>query len=129
VDTNQIFERVRACVAESLALPEGEVEEASRLIDDLGADSLDFLDIIFGLETAFSIKLRDPGLDLVTRGEFPEAGGGEGRYLTADEITRLEAWLPALRTASDRNRISPRGLYSYITVESLVLMVERKLAS
>ena len=43
------FETVRACIADSLAVPISEVEPHSRLLADLGAASLDFVDIVFML--------------------------------------------------------------------------------
>ncbi len=55
-------DRVRACVAAALMLDADEVEVDSNLIDGLGADSLDFLDIVFRLEREFGIQ--------ITRGEM-----------------------------------------------------------
>jgi acyl carrier protein len=126
VDRDEIIERVRACVAESLAVEPSEVAPGSRLIGDLGADSLDFLDIVFGLESAFGIKLRDPSLDMVTRAE---ASDGAGASLSPEDFERAAEWLPALRDAPDRARVTARGLIAYVTIESLALMVERKLAT
>ena len=45
-----IFEQMRPLIADSLAIKASDITLESRLINDLGADSLDFIDIIFGLE-------------------------------------------------------------------------------
>jgi acyl carrier protein len=50
MDKRSLISTVRACLAESLALKPAQIELTSRLIDNLGADSLDFIDILFGLE-------------------------------------------------------------------------------
>ena len=51
--------RVAAIVAEALNVPVERVTPSASLIDDLGAESIDFLDILFRIETAFGIKIRD----------------------------------------------------------------------
>ena len=45
-----VFPTLRKMIAESLALDEGEITLESKLIDDLGADSLDFVDLTFAIE-------------------------------------------------------------------------------
>lgn len=62
---NEIFEKVRETLVEALGVDDDEVNPESTLIGDLGAESIDFLDIVFRLEKAFDIK--------IPRGElFPE---------------------------------------------------------
>src|ERR1700693_2101254 len=61
----QIFEKVRAALVDALGVDEDEVTPEATLVGDLGAESIDFLDIVFRLEKAFNIK--------IPRGElFPE---------------------------------------------------------
>ena len=123
---DEIFRVVRGCVSKSLELDEEEVSLDSRLITDLGADSLDFLDIVFSLEESFALKLRNAELDLLTRAEFAGVTNEEG-YLPVETVSHLRQWLPALRLATREDQISPRDIYSYITTETLVILVEKKL--
>lgn len=51
--------RVATIVAEALNVPVDRVTSSASLIDDLGAESIDFLDILFRIETAFDIKIRE----------------------------------------------------------------------
>jgi acyl carrier protein len=53
----QIFDKVRDCFIEALGVEDDEVTMDATVIDDLGAESLDFLDIAFRLERAFDIKI------------------------------------------------------------------------
>jgi acyl carrier protein len=71
----EIGDVVRRIVAEALGRAEGEVKLTSILMDDLGAESLDFLDIVFRLEREFGIQ--------ITRGEMERAARGD---LSADEF-------------------------------------------
>ena len=126
----EVFAAVQSCLASSLALSPGDITPQSRLIDDLGADSLDFVDIIFSLERKFGIKLKSAELDSLLRAEVPAAAAPdqprEERFIPRAEIDRLLDWLPALRSAPDLDRVAPFKLFSYITAESLVLLVERR---
>lgn len=52
-----IFNGIKDCLVEVLDINRSDIHETSKLIDDLGADSLDLLDLIFQLEQHFKIKL------------------------------------------------------------------------
>jgi acyl carrier protein len=124
--TTEVLSGVRECLAESLALAPEEIQPGSRLIDDLGADSLDFLDILFSLEQRFALKLRSMDLDSLLRVDLGADKLVEKRFIKRDEVDRMAQWLPALAAAPDRDHVTPRMLYSYLTVESLVMLVQRK---
>lgn len=63
---DEIFEKVKATLVDALNADDDAVTPASRLQADLGAESIDFLDIVFRLEREFGIK--------IPRGElFPES--------------------------------------------------------
>ena len=53
-----IFERVKAIVVEQLGVDEAEVVPTARFVDDLGAESLDLVELIMSLEEAFSNEAR-----------------------------------------------------------------------
>ena len=94
----EISEATRKIVADALGRGDDEVKLASILMTDLGAESLDFLDIVFRLEREFDIQ--------ITRGEMERASRGD---LTQDEfapggvISEAES---VTRTASRRKRVS-----------------------
>ncbi len=125
----EIFEVVQACVAESLAVDESEIAMDSRLIDDLGADSLDFLDFVFSLENRFSVKLRQEGLDQLMRAEISDARLTNEGFFLPEDVEALSEWIPRLRVAEEPDKITPQSLFSYITVETLVILVEHKLST
>jgi len=64
---SKVFETVRSCFAEALGLDDDEVEFDSKVIDDLGAESLDMLDIVYRLERAFDIRIPRGGIEKITR--------------------------------------------------------------
>lgn len=122
-----IFAAVAALLVDSLAIDAAEVTLPSRLIDDLGMDSLDFVEILFALEKRFRVKMRSDELDVLLRAEFDPKDLVEEKFLARAEVERFRAWLPALASAPDLDRLEPRQLYGYITVESLILLLEKRL--
>ena len=55
---NNTFEKVRAIVVEQLGVDEADVQIDSTFIDDLGADSLDIVELIMAFEEEFEIEIR-----------------------------------------------------------------------
>jgi acyl carrier protein len=131
--TNDDSARVRAivkrCVAESLAVPVTDIAEESGLIDDLGADSLDFVDIVFMLDRELDIRVRETEFNFLTRLDFSSPEVMTGAHLTMPIIDRLSRILPGLRTVNDRTKVTPRQLFSLITVESIALVCLQALAA
>jgi len=83
----QILEKVREVLVDALGVDEDEVTPEATLMGDLGAESIDFLDIVFRLEKTFDIKIpreelfpaenlmNDPGY--VNNGKITEKGLNE----------------------------------------------------
>ncbi len=62
-DTGEVvFERFRALVVEQLGVEETEVTRDSNLMTDLGADSLDIVELVMDAEVAFHIEIEDDAL-------------------------------------------------------------------
>ncbi len=55
----EIKKKVIAIIAEQLAKPEDSITETSHFVDDLGADSLDQVEIIMAIEEAFGIEIPE----------------------------------------------------------------------
>ena len=73
----EIFKTIQETLVEALGVDEDEVTEEATLVADLGAESIDFLDILFRLEKAFDIKIPREELfpqDILTSADFVEDG-------------------------------------------------------
>jgi acyl carrier protein len=55
---DEIFDEVKEVLVDALGLDDDEVNESATLMGDLGAESIDFLDIVFRLEKSFGIILN-----------------------------------------------------------------------
>jgi acyl carrier protein len=122
---DQSLEIIRTIVAECLARDISEVLPESRLIGDLAADSLDFVDLIFTLEKRFGVQLRQNDLNPMSR--VPGQGSVIVEFLPAEVVSRLLPWLPELALASDLSRIRPGQVLPLVTVESLWCLLEQKM--
>ena len=60
-----VFEKVRAILCDQLDVQEDEVTVNSVLTDDLGADSIDLVDLIMTLEAEFDIEIPDEDVEKV----------------------------------------------------------------
>ena len=61
-----VFEKVKETVVEQLGVEEDEVTMESSFIDDLGADSLDIVELIMALEEEFDIEVPDEEAEKIT---------------------------------------------------------------
>ena len=98
---DEIFEKVRESLVEALSVDDADVTESATLTRDLGAESIDILDIVFRLEKAFGIKISQEELtprdvlsnpDYVVGGKLNAAGMAALRERVPHaDFTRFEA--------------------------------------
>ena len=115
-------DRVITLVAETLSVDRSTVQPHSSLIDDLGAESIDFLDLVFRIEAAFNIKIRE---NEIWKGTMTaeEAESDEGRM---QAVARLRARVPDFNWASFPARPRREDLARLITVHTIVDYLERQ---
>ena len=123
---SETFLKVQEVLVDALGVDEEEVTADATLIGDLGAESIDFLDIVFRLEKSFDIK--------IPRGElFPEnltanhPGAVENGMVTAVGLAALRERLP--HTDIDKFAKNPKAanIPDLFTVQAVVNWVEARL--
>ncbi len=123
---DEIFEKVQGVLVEALAVDEDEVTPEATLFGDLGAESIDVLDITFQLERSFSIKINQG--ELFPEGVAQDPELVEDEKLTDKGMAALREKLPHFDfSALDQDR-SVQKLVDMFTVDSLVNFVETKQA-
>src|SRR6187402_2959480 len=88
----EILTKIRTALVEALGVDEDEVTEEATLTGDLGAESIDFLDIVFRLEKSFNIKIPRGELfpdDLLNNPDFVSNG-----KFTPQGLTQIKAKMP-----------------------------------
>lgn len=89
-----IFAKVREAFEEALGLDPDEVEFDSRVIDDLGAESLDLLDIVYRLERTFDIRIPRGGIERASREDLDDEEYEVNGVLTERALEALADGMP-----------------------------------
>jgi len=122
----EIYSKVKDILLDALGVDEDEVKPNARLMADLGAESIDFLDIVFRLEKTFAIKISReelfPAEDLVRSSELVANG-----KLTDKGLDLLKEQLPHVDTTEFQKNPTLAKLADLFTVEAIVKFVEHRL--
>ena len=65
VNKEEIFPKIVPIIAEQLKIKPEEIKPDSKFIDDLGADSLDAVEIVMGIEERFNVEISDEEIDKI----------------------------------------------------------------
>ncbi len=123
---DEIFQKVQDVLVDALGLDDDEVTPEATLMGDLGAESIDFLDIVFRLEKAFGIKIpREelfPAENLMTNQDYVADG-----KLTEQGLAEIKKAMPHTDLSSFESDPDINKLGDLFTVNSVVNFVEMKL--
>ena len=119
----EIFEKVRDCFVEALGVEPDEVTLKSRVIDDLGAESLDFLDIAYRLEQTFKIKI--PRGDIKTKSQqgLDASEWEKDGLLTEKALAKIREVMPEVDPANVKAGMRAKDIPRLFTVETFYNMV------
>lgn len=122
----EIVARVKEIAGEIVMMDSEEISNDSSVIDDLGMESIDFLDLVFRLEKQFGISLprQDPVRRIMNK-LGPERFINEGKF-TGDGVKLLKILFPE-QAAQMREGMEESELPSFITIQSYVDVVKRGL--
>lgn len=124
---DEIYKKVQTVLVDALGVDEEEVTPTAVIRDDLGAESIDFLDIIFRLEKAFGIK--------IPRGEMmPENLANDPNFVkdgvvTPQGIETLKQKMPHSDFSEFEKDPKVDNLSKLFTVDAIVNYVEGKVAA
>lgn len=121
----EIFGSVRETLVDALGVDEDEVTEDATLTGDLGAESIDFLDIMFRLEKAFSIKIPRGELfpdDILNNPDYVESG-----KMTAVGLEQLKKSMPHADFSEFEKNPDVNKMPDLFTVRTIVNYIEGKL--
>jgi len=123
---DEIFGQVRDVLVDALGVDDDEVTQDATLMADLGAESIDFLDIVFRLEKAFETKIpREelfPAENLINEAEYINNG-----KLTEKGLNELKARMPHTDFAEFEKDTDINKLADLFTVNAIVNYLDTKL--
>lgn len=122
---DEIFEKIRDALVEALGVDDDEVTPEATLVGDLGAESIDFLDIVFRLEKAFDIKIPRGELfpeDVLTNPEYVQDG-----RVTEAGLAELRSRMPFANLDEFAKNPIVQDFGSLLTVADMCRFIEGKL--
>lgn len=126
MNRDEIIQQVQEVLVDALGVDDDEVTAEATLMGDLGAESIDFLDIVFRLEKMFGIKIpREelfPAENLMNNSEFVQNG-----KLTEEGLAELREKMPHTDITGFVDDPDINKLGDLFTVDAIVNYVEGKL--
>lgn len=124
---DEIFRKIQETLAGALGVDEEEIRPDASLVRDLGAESIDFIDIIFRLEKTFDIKIPSGEL-------FPGNILNDERFVQEGRVTpagleELKAKVPYLDIASFACDPQVSKLADFFTVQMVMSYIQDRLVN
>ena len=120
----EVFSKVQRALVDALGVDDEEVTPQARLVGDLGAESIDFLDIVFRLEKAFDIKIPRGELfpeDILTNAEYVQNG-----RVTPEGLNQLKARMPFADLTAFAANPAVQDFGNLLTVQDMCRYVQTK---
>ena len=122
---DEIYEKVQAVLVDALGVDEEEVTPNAVIRDDLGAESIDYLDIMFRLEKAFNIKI--PKGELMPENVAQDPNLVKDGVVTPQGIAMLKEKMPHSDFSSFEADPKLDNMSKLFTVNAIVNYVQQKL--
>ena len=121
---------VQDAVADALGIDEAEVVPEATLLGDLGAESIDLLDILFRIERTSGVKVTVADIAALLQGGIPdEEFGDENEVVNDTGLTHLEKVLPQFHRSQLDGPLTADQVLGLFTVENLTDLVAGRAAA
>lgn len=120
-----VFPKLAEAMADALGCEVSEIVPSASLIDDLDAESIDFLDIIFRLEKEFKVKLPRGKIIEDSRGSLSESEFEQDGVLTSAGLAQLRSYLSEVPSERFREPLNVADIPRLFTPETFMKLVIR----
>ena len=125
IDRSEIYDKVKESLVEALGVDDDEIKPEAKIMDDLGGESIDFLDIVFRLEKTFNIKIPRGGLfpeNILSNDAFIKDG-----KMTDEGLAELKERMPYANLTDFEKDPRISNFSSLFTVDLICRYVESRL--
>lgn len=126
---DDIFEELKPLLIESLGVAPERIQRTSVLVADLGAESIDLLDLSFRIEEQFRVTIESNELEREARQRIPGGVYEENGFLTEAALAEIRNAAPELDATRLVKGLRKADLPALLTVEFFVNLIARKLNS
>lgn len=121
---DDIFGTVQTAVVDALGVDEDEVTPEATLLDELGAESIDLLDVLFRLERKLGVKIQAADLAAYVQGGIADDDfGDENGIITERGLAHLKTVMPQINESELRGSFQAEKVMSLFTVDNLTDLV------
>jgi acyl carrier protein len=122
--TTEIQSAVQEAVVGALGVGEDEATSDATLMDDLGAESIDLLDILFRIERSTGVKIQASDLGEYIQGGIPDDEFGDENGIVSEKgLEQLKKVMPQIDTDELRGNLEAEKVITLFTVGNLADMV------
>jgi acyl carrier protein len=127
---DEIYGDVQTAVVDALGVDEDEVTPEATLLGDLGAESIDLLDILFRLERKVGVKIQASDLAAYVQGGIPdEEFGDDNGIITPKGLAQLKKVMPQIDEDELAGKLEAEKVMSLFTVQNLADMVAERVGA
>jgi len=123
------YAAVQTAVANALGMDDDEVTPEATLMDDLGAESIDLLDILFRIERSVGVKIQASDLGDEIQGGIPDEEFGAGDVVSRKGLEHLVNVMPQIDPDEYEGKLKAEEVIMHFTVGNLTDMVDRRAAA
>ena len=124
---DEVFEKVKEALVDALGVDDDEVTPEATMVGDLGAESIDFLDIVFKLEKGFDIQIPRDELfpdDILTNAEYVQDG-----KVTEAGLAKLKERMPFANLSKFEQNPLVQDFGNLLTVQDLCNYISTKVGA
>jgi acyl carrier protein len=123
---DEINSAVQGAVVDALGVDEDEVKPESTIMNELGAESIDLLDILFRIERKVGVKIQAADLAQYVQGGIPDEEFGENNIVNERGLAQLKKAMPQIDTNALKGKLEADKVMSLFTVQNLSDMVAQR---
>ena len=128
-DFENVYEKVKTCLMDSCGLEEAQIELNKTLMEDLGIDSIDLLDLIYSLEKQYSISIGIGEFANLAAKELGDKPFEIDNVVTDEGLTILQEFFGESQKEKIQQGLTVQEIPTLLTVHSVCNLVLKKLAA
>jgi acyl carrier protein len=127
-DREEVYKKVKECIIDAVGVDDSDIKPDSQIVNDLGADSLDLVALLYQLETSFNVSLQRGAIINKIKQRLPEGNflDSEG-YISPKGKEMIREELPELATCQFMENMPFEAILTYFTVDVFVNLILRAL--
>lgn len=125
----EVYEKLQNLIVDSCGVEVADIKPDASLVKDLGVDSIDIMDLLYGIETEFKIQLSLLEFEEIARKETPEGKFDTDNTLTPEGIATLKKLLPDVPGSLYPENMMVQQIPLLITPKVLALWISQKITA